>query len=293
MKKKSGVTTLLWLFFGAFALLRCLTGVSQGGVLASLGPLFFVGLLLGFALLHGIVLYGLKDFLAFLAIAFVVSWLYENCSIITGFPFGHYRYTDALGPKLWHVPVFIMLAYAAVGYLAWTLSQVLLDNYQNLLRGKNTFFVPLLASFVMVQWDVCMDPVKATIAKQWIWAHGGAYFGIPLSNYAGWFLCVYTIFQLFALYLRRKAQPAQLSPPRKRSFWMLPGLMYGAIFLEFPFLALSRPNRLISSLDKQQWWTGDIYWSMTLVWVFTMVLVALLSTLKTLNHSFDEKAGHD
>ena len=37
-------------------------------------------------------------------IAFTVSNFYENLSLLTGFPFGHYHYTEALGPKLFLVP---------------------------------------------------------------------------------------------------------------------------------------------------------------------------------------------
>jgi Carotenoid biosynthesis protein len=38
-------------------------------------------------------------------IAFIVNNFYENLSILTGFPFGHYHYTEALGPKLFLVPL--------------------------------------------------------------------------------------------------------------------------------------------------------------------------------------------
>ncbi|MCB2226426.1 MAG: carotenoid biosynthesis protein [Desulfarculaceae bacterium] len=292
-KKSSGLIIAGWLILAAFILLRCLTGGSQAELVVKLGPFLFLALLVGFALLHGIALYGGKNFAVFLAIAFVVSWLYENCSIITGFPFGHYYYTAVLGPKLWHVPVFIMGAYAAVGYLAWTLAQVLLGNYQSPLQGKNLFFAPLVASFVMVLWDVCLDPVKATIAKQWIWEQGGPYFGIPLTNYAGWFLCVYTIFQLFAWYMRGKNTPSRHDLFGQRSFWLLPGFMYGTILLELPFLALTRPNKTVTSMDHQQWWTADIYGSMTLIWVFTMIFVTVLSTFKIMDQVKDATASRN
>src|SRR5262249_52763216 len=44
---------------------------------------------------------------------------------------------------------------------------------------------------------------NATIAKAWIWHGGGGVFGVPLSNYVGWLLTSWLIFQAFALYLRR------------------------------------------------------------------------------------------
>src|SRR5262245_38987906 len=67
--------------------------------------------LIAIATLHGLRRYSLKEFLIFFVIAFIVSNFYENLSILTGFPFGHYHYTDALGPKLFLVPLLIAPAY--------------------------------------------------------------------------------------------------------------------------------------------------------------------------------------
>ena len=64
-----------------------------------------------------------------------------------------------------------------------------------------TFAVPFIASFMMVAWDLGMDPTSSTIRHSWIWEQGGGYFGVPLTNYLGWFFTVYVFFQLFALSL--------------------------------------------------------------------------------------------
>jgi hypothetical protein len=74
--------------------------------------------LIAIATLHGLRRYSLKEFFIFFVIAFIVSNFYENLSILTGFPFGHYHYTDALGPKLFLVPLLIAPAYFGCGYLA-------------------------------------------------------------------------------------------------------------------------------------------------------------------------------
>src|SRR3979490_112184 len=52
----------------------------------------------------------------------------ENIGVLTGFPFGHYHYTDVLGPKLFLVPLLIGPAYFATGYLAWVLSTILVGD---------------------------------------------------------------------------------------------------------------------------------------------------------------------
>src|SRR5438270_890263 len=55
---------------------------------------------LPFVLLHGALRYKWSGIITFVVISLVVSNLLENSSILTGFPFGHYYYTDLLGPKL-------------------------------------------------------------------------------------------------------------------------------------------------------------------------------------------------
>src|SRR4030088_3434294 len=72
-----------------------------------------------FALVHGAVRYGWGGIATFIVISLVVSNILENTSILTGFPFGHYYYTDDLGPKLFLVPLVIGVAYFFTGYLAW------------------------------------------------------------------------------------------------------------------------------------------------------------------------------
>ena len=47
-----------------------------------------------------------------------------------------------------------------------------------------------------------MDAPNATIARAWVWHHGGAMFGVPLSNYLGWLLTSWLFYLGFALYLR-------------------------------------------------------------------------------------------
>jgi hypothetical protein len=42
-----------------------------------------------------------------------------------------------------------------MGYIAWTLGHVLLDRFDDRLVGAEVVLVPVLASFVMVMWDLC------------------------------------------------------------------------------------------------------------------------------------------
>src|SRR5262245_27323941 len=85
-------------------------------------------LLVAFMLLHGSARYGWRGILVYFAICLVVSNALENLSILTGFPFGNYVYTEKLGPKLFLVPMIIGGAYAGAGYVSWMVAHVLLDR---------------------------------------------------------------------------------------------------------------------------------------------------------------------
>src|SRR6185295_18894257 len=92
-----------------------------------------------FFLVHGLVEYRFRDVLVFAAIMLVVCNIFENMSILTGFPFGHYYYTDGLGPKLFLVPILIGPAYLGTGYLSWMLARFILGAREQRLAGSSIF----------------------------------------------------------------------------------------------------------------------------------------------------------
>src|ERR1700726_4857577 len=157
-----------------------------------------------FGLLHGASTYGWRGILFFLVVCLGVSNAFENLSILTGFPFGWYHYSDAMGPKLFLVPLLIGPGYFGVGYLSWTLARAILGDDDTRLAGLLSFAPPAIASFIMVSWDLTIDPMMSTITGSWVWHYGGSYFGVPVSNFLGWYLTVYVFFQCFALYTRRR-----------------------------------------------------------------------------------------
>ena len=134
---------LLWVFIVLYVLMGA-SRLLHNAHLQRLMPFISVAILMGFAIVHGIRRYGWRHFIVFFIVAFVISWSYETLSILTGFPFGHYVYTDNLGPKLWLVPLLIMPAYFSMGYIAWTLAHVLLDRYDDRLAGRRWFSSPRL-----------------------------------------------------------------------------------------------------------------------------------------------------
>src|SRR5215813_5218393 len=270
---------LLWIFIAFYVLIGA-ARLLHNPHLQRLTPFISVAILMGFAIVHGVRRYGWMPFVVFFILTFVISWSYEISSFLTGFPFGHYVYADKLGPKLWLVPLLIMPAYFSMGYLAWTLAQVLLDRFDDRLTGADVILVPMLASFVMVMWDLCIDPGSSTIAGAWIWRDGGGYFGVPLSNFLGWYLCVFTIYLMFALYLQRSAEWPRATNLRDRSTWTLPALMYAAVMLPRLLEPAVSDSVQVTSNDGHVWWTGDIHAASALVALFTMLFVTVLALVR-------------
>ena len=222
-------------------------------------------ILLAFALAHGVRRYGWDAMLIWGGITFFVSCSMESLSITTGFPFRNYHYTGLLGVQAGAVPLVIMPAYFVTGYLAWTMATVFLGNVGTGIQKRNLLRVPFAASFMMVMWDLCLDPIKATIEGAWIWEDGGAYFGVPTSNFLGWYLTVYLVFLGFALYLHRNGTNRRFE--QDKVYWVLVPVMYLGLALEYLLYPLWRTSHL------------EIYWSVSLVAACTMVVVSILSFL--------------
>src|SRR5438445_3103701 len=158
MRKVS--TYVLWVLVVVYAVVELVNPVFPLHI-----PIPFVVLIpVVFGLIHGALRYKWSGILTFIVICLVVSNILENTSILTGFPFGHYHYTGVLGPKLFLVPLLIGPAYFGTGYLSWVLASLLLDaDKRRDLLGR--IAVPVVATFIMVGWDLCLDPGSSTIGR--------------------------------------------------------------------------------------------------------------------------------
>lgn len=250
--------------------------------IAWLGPASVVLITL-FSFTHGVHRYGLKNMLYFFGMITIVSWSYETISVLTGFPFGNYHYTDVLGPKLWLVPIVIMPAYFSTGYLSWVITTSLFNKDNASISKREILTLPIIASFIMVFWDLPMDPVNATITKMWIWTNGGEYFGIPFVNFLGWYLCVFTFYIIFAKRLSSKTTTTKQLYWNNKQYWVLPILMYLSIAAEYLGGALFAKARVVTSNTGQEFLTTDIYFSSTLIALFTMVFISVLALFNLYN----------
>lgn len=59
----------------------------------------------------------------------------------------------------------------------------------------------------MTAWDAVMDPGMSA-SGNWVWEQGGAYFGVPLLNYAGWLLTTFIVYCGAGLLWRKRRSRA-------------------------------------------------------------------------------------
>lgn len=118
-----------------------------------------------------------------------LGWGFELIGSRTGVPFGRYHYTDVLKPQIRNVPVVVPAAWlmmipasAAVGEL--------------MVPGGTDVVQLLVSAAAFTAWDLFLDP-QMVLWDFWRWEKPGRYFGIPLVNFLGWFLC--GLLALFAM----------------------------------------------------------------------------------------------
>ena len=133
---------------------------------------------------------GWRSTLVFGGWVWLVAWLSEFSSTRTGVPFGLYAYTGSTrGQELFiaDVPFFDALSFTFLAYAAFCLARGMLG------RRASPAAVTVLGGLFMMLLDVVIDPV-AVRGDRWFlgqifyYPNGGLYFGVPLSNFAGWML---------------------------------------------------------------------------------------------------------
>jgi len=157
-----------------------------------------------FALLHGTQNLGKRSeasglgwipTLLLLTLTFAISLLFESVGVATGWVYGPYHYTDKLGLKfLGLVPLLIPVAWFMMTYPSYVIARRLVPAIKNGWVWRLS--VAALGAVIMTAWDLAMDPMMVA-GGHWVWEQPGAYFGIPLQNYWGWWLTTFVTFFLF------------------------------------------------------------------------------------------------
>jgi uncharacterized membrane protein len=107
----------------------------------------------------------------------------------TGLPFGRYHYTPRLGPGVGGVPLMVGVCWAMMAGPSWAVACAVTDSPRRR---------PLAAAAALTAWDVAVDP-RMVREGYWVWARPGRYEGIPLSNFAGWFVVGGVLFGVWSV----------------------------------------------------------------------------------------------
>lgn len=107
----------------------------------------------------------------------VYALLIETAAIITGFPYGHFGYSDALGYRiLGYAPWTVAFAWAPLMLGAFAVAAAV---------AKDRLSRIALSVFLLTAFDLVLDP-GAVFLKFWQYENGGWYYGVPWTNFAGW-----------------------------------------------------------------------------------------------------------
>ena len=105
------------------------------------------------------------------------AYAIESFGVATGFPYGRFFYGDALGPTVAGLVPFLL----PVSYVPLVVGAVAAAW-----GGPRPLHVAFSA-LILVWMDTVLDP-GATSLGFWVWPGGGAYYGVPVSNFVGWLL---------------------------------------------------------------------------------------------------------
>lgn len=128
-----------------------------------------------------------RDLLWLVCVA-LFGFAVEIIGVRFGVPFGAYNYTDILAPKLLGVPLVMAAAWMTLAaYVKQMLARFRLSTWTE----------ALIAALWLTTIDLIIDPLAAQQLNYWRWAANGFYYGIPATNFAGWFATSLLAFLLF------------------------------------------------------------------------------------------------
>jgi len=223
---------------------------------------------------------GVRQALFFALIGYSIALASEYSSIHTGIPYGRYHYLwQTKGRELWVFGVpfmdsmsFVFLSYASYSVALFGVSSGARAGIDRPGDEKALYSlkVRLLGALLCMYLDVIIDPVALKGSKWFLgqlygYDGDGAYFGIPVSNFAGWFvvafLLIYAMQVIDRLTIRKR--------PRREE-----GRKGGLRYLMGPALYLSI---LIFNLSVTlAIGEHNLFWADIMIALMPLVLFALL-----------------
>src|ERR1039457_1521675 len=232
-----------------------------------------------------IVNFGVRTTLLFTGLTYGVSLACEWSSVHNGFPFGLYHYIDATrGREIWiaGVPFMDSLSFTFLGFASYTVALLIASQLCRRgldLRVLDTWKIRrsprvwLMAALFMVMVDLVVDPLSVLgdrwfLGKMFWYDPPGPHFGVPISNYLGWyFVAAVTIpiFQFLDAKLNRGVvQPTGMMLRLPSRALMGPALYAGIASFGIAMLFIIR--------------AGEIAWASVFIYLpFTVLIVHIVT----------------
>jgi putative membrane protein len=143
------------------------------------GQVLLAGAVLAFVLVR----YAGARWIPALLVLYGISLASELAGTTWGIPFGAYGYTSLLGwAWLDRVPAVIPLSWFCMALPSYALARM---RFPGPTQARARV---LLGSFILLAWDLSLDPAMSYATRYWWWGEAGAYYGMPLLNLVGWYL---------------------------------------------------------------------------------------------------------
>jgi putative membrane protein len=219
---------LPWALLGALVLVQICYPLA-----ADRAPLTVATVVLGylFSVTHAWISRGPRVAAALVLVVTLGGFLVEALGVATGFPFGSYSYSGALGPQLLGVPLIIPLAWT---WMAWPALLAARRLCTSLAARVG------VAAFGLAAWDLFLDPQMVS-EGYWRWLSPTPALpglpGIPVANYLGWLGFALLVMTLLSLVLgpRIELSTADDRPALALWFWTYASsVLAHAVFLDLP-----------------------------------------------------------
>lgn len=162
------------------------------------------------ALAHAMRQLGRRRAFALFATGTIVSLAAELIGTSTGLPFGPYSYTTMLGYRIAGlVPFPIPLSWFYMIYCSLAICGRLLPVADD---ERSKLMWAAAGGLVLAAWDVSMDPAMSFATSHWVWHVAGSFYGMPWSNWFGWWLTGTIIARIYLAIAPPSAFAKQVSP---------------------------------------------------------------------------------
>lgn len=196
---------------------------------------------------------GWREGAALVATLGAYAMLLEVSAVLTGFPYGHFGYSELLGFRMFGlVPWTVAFAWTPLILAAYAVAANLFEN-----RYARVF----AASVIVTLFDAVLDP-GAVMLGFWKYDTDGWFYGVPISNFAGWLISGLIGAIIIEIQLGR-IRPLLPTPVQ---------LVSSSIFIIFFWSAIAKHGGLAISA------AGGL-----------AIVVALVAFYRKFHYSFDDK----